>query len=156
MSSKYSNFIISLVWIAAVIMSCGKETALIDPPFNGGENASVRLSGLGECENQQSTTLAATERNDELQAVVQDGKVSFTHSRALYNCCLDSVSLDIEADGDMIRVVESEHCGEPCFCTCEYAVSGEILDLEPGSYTIQIFDETNAEEVLCYVGVEIN
>jgi len=156
MLNRYSNFIIALVWIAAVFTSCGKDSAFVDPPFDGGENASVRLSGLGDCENQQSTTLADTERNDELQATVQDGKVSFTHSRALYNCCLDSISLDIEADGDLIRVLESENCSEPCFCICEYTVSGEILDLEPGSYTIQVFDEANAEEVLCSMGVQIN
>ena len=156
MLRKYSKLFIAIVWAVAAFTSCDNNSAIVEPPFNGGENASVRLSALGDCQNEQGTTLANIERHDELQATVQDGKVSFTHTRALYNCCMDSISLDIEANGEIIRVVETEHCKSPCFCICEYAVYGEILDLEPDSYTIQIFSELNSEEMLCSVMVKIN
>ena len=157
MLRRYSNLFIAIVLAVAAFISCDNNSGIVNPPFNGGENASVRLSALGECQNEQDgTTLANIERHDELQATVQDGKVSFTHTRALYNCCMDSISLDIEAESEIIRVVETEHCESPCFCTCEYSVYGEILDLEPGSYTIQIFSEQNIEEMLCSVTVNIN
>ena len=155
MLRRHSKLFIAIVLTVAAFASCDNNPGIVEPPFNGGENASVRLSALGDCQNQQSATLANVERHDELQARVDNGKVSFKHSRALFNCCLDSISLEMSAEGNRISVIETEYSGNPCFCQCEYEVQGEILDLGPGTYTIQIFDESNGE-ILCFVKVKIN
>ena len=160
MLRKAAKFLIALVLGGIVFAGCENNSSIINPSSNGGENAAVRLSALGDCENPQYTTLAdllaASDRNDELIATVEDGKVSFIHSGALFNCCMDSVSLEMETRGNVIRVVETEHTGQPCFCVCEYMIYGEILDLEPGTYTLEICPSMDSEEIICSVEVLIN
>lgn len=151
-----AKFLSALVLGGIVFAGCENNSSIINPSSNGGENAAVRLSALGDCENPQYTTLAASDRNDELIATVEDGKVSFIHSGALFNCCMDSVSLEMETRGNVIRVVETEHTGQPCFCVCEYMIYGEILDLEPGTYTLEICPLMDSEEIFCSVEVLIN
>ncbi len=156
MLRKAAEVLIALALGGIVFAGCENNSSLIDPPFNGGENAALRLSALGECENPVGTTLAGSGRNDELIATVEDGKVSFIHSGALFDCCMDSVTLDLETEGNVIRVVETEHTEQPCFCECEYSVYGEVLDLEPGSYTLEISPSKDSEEIFCSVEVSIN
>lgn len=156
MLRKAAKFLIALVLGGIVFAGCENNSSIINPSSNGGENAAVRLSALGDCENPQYTTLAASDRNDELIATVEDGKVSFIHSGALFNCCMDSVSLEMETRGNVIRVVETENADAPCFCVCEYMIYGEILDLEPGTYTLEICPSMDSEEIICSVEVLIN
>lgn len=156
MLNKYSKLIIAIVWIVFAFAACDQNSTIARPPFDGGENGTVRLSALEDCTGEPVTTLANSERNDALQATVQEGKVSFIHTGALHNCCLDSISLEMNAEGNQISVVEKEYSEAPCFCQCEYTVHGEILDLEPGDYTIQICTDMDSEEILCYVTVKIN
>jgi hypothetical protein len=156
MLRKAAKVLVALVLGGIVFAGCENNSSIINPSSNGGENAAVRLSALGDCENPQYTTLTGSLGNDELIATVEHGKVSFIHSGALFNCCMDSVSLEMETRGNVIRVVETEHTGQPCFCVCEYMIYGEILDLEPGTYTLEICPSMDSEEIFCSVEVLIN
>ena len=158
MLRKATKVLIALVLGGIVFAGCENNSSIINPSSNGGENAAVRLSALGECENPRYryTTLAASDRNDELIATVEHGKVSFIHSGALFNCCIDSISLEMETRGNVIRVVETENTDAPCFCVCEYMIYGEVLDLEPGTYTLEICPAMDSEEIFCSVEVSIN
>ncbi len=156
MLRKAAKVLIALALGGIVFAGCENNSSIIDPRFNGGKNAVLRLSALGECENPVGTTLAGSGRNDELIATVEDGKVSFIHSGALFNCCMDSISLEMETGGNVIRVVETENADAPCFCVCEYMIYGEVLDLEPGTYTLEICSSMDSEEIFCSVEVSIN
>src|SRR4030042_1786151 len=117
---------------AVFLAGCGKSSLPVGPPFDGAAGASAQLSSLSDCQGEVSEISLAGQRQDELLATVEDGTVSFTHSGALFNRCLDSLSLTLQADGHTIRVVENEHCAEPGFCRCLYTVYGQGLDLAPG------------------------
>jgi len=115
----------------------------------------VMLSGLGACETQGDAELSGIGKEERLEAEVIEGKVKFTHSGANFNCCLDSISLALEAEGTEIRVRESGHASEPCFCTCDYTVYGEIADLPPGTYKIMICPPGDSGHVCCSVDVSV-
>ena len=156
MLRKAAKVLVALVLGGIVFAGCENNSSIINPSSNGGENAAVRLSALGDCENPRGTTLADSSRNDQLVATVEDGKVSFIHSGALFNCCMDSVSLGMETSGNVVRIVETENTGQPCKCICEYMVYGEILNLEPGTYTLEICHSMDSDEIICSVEVSIN
>ena len=164
-------FFIAATWILTLsLLSACDNTETFNPSLPELAPEAL-LSGVGECENQRETTAAAqeepvtsisdsqtgAERLDQLQATVgADGKVSFTHTGALFNCCMDSVTLEIEVLGSVIRVVEVEQCPNPCFCTCEYTIYGEIVNLDPGSYTIEICGSMESTEPFCTATVTVN
>ena len=148
---KLSFFVLALV--AATALTACDEGSSISVPEETGGNLSVRLAGLGEC---QQTLLAGDDWNDEQLVVsVMDGKLYFTHESAMFNCCIDSVTLSVELNGTEIVVTETEHCASPCDCICPLDVQGEILDLEAGTYSLSVCNTTGA--VRCEVSeVSIN
>jgi hypothetical protein len=113
------------------------------------------LSGLGECVPQGGTMLAGSCDVDELETEVSEGKVIFTHSAATYKCCMESISLEIEKEGAVVKIVETENAPDPCFCQCDYTIYGEIVDLEPGTYEIAVCCQENKDLVLCSASVNV-
>ncbi|MFC1537622.1 hypothetical protein ACFL4P_02220, partial [Gemmatimonadota bacterium] len=112
------------------------------------------LSGLGECES-QGALLAGSVCADKLETEVSEGKVVFTHSAATYNCCMESISLEIEKEGAVVKIIETENAPAPCFCQCDYTIYGEIVDLEPGTYEIAVCCQENKDVVLCSAVVDV-
>jgi hypothetical protein len=152
---KISTIItVSLLFTLLILIACGKENRNANP-FLPDSEAKVLLSGIGACEKSSPASLAAS-RKDKLLAVSENGKVSFTHSYAVFNCCMDSISLEIEVRDQVVRVVEKEHCSVPCFCDCEYTIYGEILDLEPGNYILEICSGADVKVVYCSVPIRVD
>ena len=141
--------------LGAVILFSACENARNSSPIGPFPSPSVMLSGLGDCETDGETVLAGPQSEDQLETVVTDGKVTFTHSGATYNCCLDSIGLDIECEGLLFRILETEYAPNPCFCICDYTVYGEIADLPPGDYTLEVFNAADPETVLCSTTVTV-
>jgi hypothetical protein len=135
--------------VALALAACEKSDSLPDGPVG---NPSLRLSGMDGC-GESRAALALAEPKDELCAVVREGKVSFTHSNASFNCCLDSVSLELVNSGGVLRVIERARQTQTCRCTCEFTVYGEILDLDPGDYLLQVCPEGGP--AVCSVTVRI-
>ncbi|MEA1996829.1 MAG: hypothetical protein U9N45_04295 [Gemmatimonadota bacterium] len=134
--------LITLVSFAA----CTTESNPFVPSNN---QAILRLSGIGGCDG--GKTELASGRDDELLVTVEEGLASFTHSNALFNCCMDSLTLEMSVTGRVVRVVETEHCGTPCKCICGYTVYGELEGLEPGVYTLEICPDMSGKTVFCSV-----
>jgi hypothetical protein len=140
--------LIPLVMLAA----CQQNSASADHPFlPGGGN--LRLAALGDCMG--SSTALAADGQDKLLATVSGSTVSFVHSGAVFNCCLDSLDLEMYFWGGILRVLELPYCDQPCDCTCDYTVHGEIDELDPGFYTLEICADSLARQVLCSVSFRI-
>jgi hypothetical protein len=148
------------LWVSALVLlafganSCGSDPATAtDHPFEAG-GGTVRLAALGDCTGPGA--MLAGESNANLVANVgSDGMVSFVHSGAVFNCCMDSVGLEMYSWGGILRVLEKQHCAEPCRCTCSYTVHGEIGDLAPGYYTLEVCGDSLGMDVLCSVQFQV-
>lgn len=67
------------------------------------------------------------------------GTLQLTHTNALFNCCFDSLTADIDIGDNIIDIVEHEHpFGGMCDCICLYDINYEILNLPPAVYTIRV------------------
>ncbi len=116
---------------------------------------SARLAGIGDCKNGGATLLAGEQDGGSLTvSVAADGKVSYTHVDAIFNCCIDSIALSVQLDGPKITITETEHASNPCHCICPYDLDGEIVGLQAGAYTIAVCNEDGDE--LCTADVTID
>ena len=130
-----------VVLVAAMTMTACDESSPVAAPEGAGGNPSTRLAGLGDC---QQLLLAGDGDEEQLVVSVTEGTVCFTHQGAAFNCCIDSVTLSVALDGTEIVVTETDHCSNPCHCTCPRDVHGEILDLAAGTYSITVCDTSGA------------
>jgi hypothetical protein len=135
-----------------IVAACQQSSTGGEQPFlPGGGN--IRLVALGDCMG--SSTALAADSQDKLLATVSGGTVSFVHTAAVFNCCLDSLNLEMFSWGGILRVLELPYCDQPCDCTCDYVVHGEITELEPGFYTLEICTDSLAHQALCSVSFRI-
>jgi len=159
------GLILSAMCLCLVALSCNqdRERTIPSEPVE----PAIRLTGLGPCEPNTerrepvSTRLADLFHPqkgslDRLKIVVGQGRISFTHMGATMNCCLDSVSLALERDGNLLRVIETEHTSRPCRCECDYIVNGNIFGLPSSDqYTIEVRNIAAPWRILCSTRVSV-
>ncbi len=69
------------------------------------------------------------------------GLVTAIHHNVIYNCCIESIGLDLVVDGNTLKLYETEILDMPCNCICPYDVETQIADLEDGSYTVEFYKD---------------
>ena len=90
-----------------------------------------------------------------VRAEVRDGVVYLYHEGAEWNCCAE-IHFTMIQEENILHLLESEYFGDwgPCYCICCFDLMVVIVGLEPGIYTINVWDE-NMEILLGTVIVEI-
>lgn len=76
-----------------------------------------------------------------------DGDVlRITHVNGAFNCCVETLTAEIEIAGDTIRVREAEVLENGgCRCLCLYDLEYEVKDIAAGSWRIE-FEEMNVPD----------
>ena len=80
-----------------------------------------------------------------LQWTYADSRLWLTHTNAIYNCCLDSIKIDMLVGERTITVVEREHlaAGEGCDCICPYILDYHVPNVNPGQYTLILLSDNS-------------
>lgn len=142
-----------LLFVAVTLASCTDNDRSL--PLDSDFEAFARLSGLSDC-LEGTTDLSSSNRTETLTAVVEQGTVLFSHAGARFNCCMDSVSLEIVNHGSVLRIVETPHTAEPCRCECGFLVQGEVLGLSSGNYRLEVASTTGADVEWCAVDIRVD
>lgn len=66
-----------------------------------------------------------------------DNNLLITHSAAMYNCCPEPVSWDIEQTPGLIYITEFIGEDEPCDCICCFELSVQVTEIPAGMWTIR-------------------
>jgi hypothetical protein len=133
-----------MVALAALLAGCGGEPPMVV------ENESAEASAViiaPQCiEPAGGRALGQTYSAQECLAWnYEDGNLWLEHANAIYNCCLDSVSVTMTAGQQTITVVEHEHlaAGGGCHCLCQYNLDYLVPDVEASQYTLQLLSESS-------------
>lgn len=103
-----------------------------------GEEPQLTYSNSGCLNNREDPTNAA----DKIIAKVKGNNVYVTHRNAWYNCCLEEIRVELEQEGNQLKLIETEILeGSGCRCMCLYNVSATISDLAAGEHVIQVLNE---------------
>jgi len=75
---------------------------------------------------------------DSIIITVSGNDIIVRHIDAFYNCCFE-ISVEVVQDGNVFNLYEHTS-GEPCYCMCYFDITTTIYDLEPGTYTINVYN----------------
>jgi hypothetical protein len=62
--------------------------------------------------------------------------LTLRHRNVYFNCCLDSLTANVQINGDTIEMTEGEYVSAPCDCVCLYSLNFYLDDIRPGEYII--------------------
>jgi hypothetical protein len=90
--------------------------------------------------------------DDEIEFTVEDNTLHVVHNNVAYNCCLDDIVISVSQEGDLLRLTEGEIVSLPCYCICCYNVEATVVDLAPGTYTVELcWYDQDTHQIECYV-----
>jgi hypothetical protein len=75
---------------------------------------------------------------DSVIITVSGNDIIVLHKDAFYNCCFE-ISVEVFQDGNVFNLYEHES-GDPCYCMCYFDITTTIYDVEPGVYTINVYN----------------
>ncbi len=75
---------------------------------------------------------------DSIIITVSGNDIVVLHKDAFYNCCFE-ISAEVVQDDNVFDLYESES-GDPCYCMCYFDITTTIYDLDPGTYTINVYN----------------
>lgn len=114
------------------------KTEPVEFDFEPGQGPQLTYSNSGCLSNRGEPVKA----KDEIIAEVKGNEVYVTHRNAWYNCCLEEIKVELEQEGNLIKLIETAILeGSGCRCMCLYDVSAAISDLPAGEYVIQVLNE---------------
>ena len=74
------------------------------------------------------------------------------HQNAAYNCCLDEIAVSASLEGNLLRLTEEEIVPNPCYCICCFNVEATVVDLAPGTYTVEFcWYDFDTHQIQCYM-----
>lgn len=79
-----------------------------------------------------------------IQAQVRNGVVTVTHHNAVYHCDADIIFM-LQAKGERLILTEVDRSGMVTDCICPMDLSVDILNLTPGIYHIEVWDQYHSE-----------
>jgi hypothetical protein len=79
------------------------------------------------------------EGDDEIILTVEGNTLHVLHTNATYNCCPDDIVISLEIEENLLRLTEEEILVDPCYCICCYDVTASVVDLAPGTYTVEFY-----------------
>jgi uncharacterized protein (DUF2141 family) len=92
---------------------------------------------IGTCQSQASA-LPNTATRFTLTVV---GLYIHFHDMMVANCCPETLGLEASVNNDLILIYETENTIMPCLCICDYPVSATIGPFEPGTYTVEVYED---------------
>ncbi len=75
---------------------------------------------------------------DSIIITVSGNDITVLHADAFYNCCFE-ITTEVEQMDHVINLYE-QTSGDPCYCMCYFDVVTTIYDLDPGTYTISVYN----------------
>lgn len=90
--------------------------------------------------------------DDQFELAVTDWTLEVTHFNATYNCCPDDLSVTLTVQDNTLRLTEQEVLTTPCACLCCYDVNTSIVNLSPGTYTVEYCWIDDEGGQMCWTG----
>ena len=95
----------------------------------------------GGCIPVDFASSAAGESDPTRFTVTVEGQYILFEDMMRANCCPDELELLMTVEGNLITIYEIEHTPMPCPCICDYPITATLGPFEPGTYTLDVYED---------------
>ena len=97
---------------------------------------------IDDCNLGAGLMSAPSADSDELRfSVTVQGSYIHFEDMMVANCCPDELALEMTLEDNLITIYETEYTPGGCWCICDYPVTATLGPFEPGSYTIEVYED---------------
>ncbi|MHC4664444.1 MAG: hypothetical protein ACYS9T_00625 [Planctomycetota bacterium] len=96
---------------------------------------------IGGCSSQALGLSTAGLSEQARFTVTVDGQYIHFEDTMVANCCPEELGLEMTVEGELITIYETELTTMPCGCICDYPVSATLGPFEPGTYTLEVYED---------------
>ncbi len=104
------------------------------PPVEAGIEYEITPCDMG---------MSVTEQTDGTRfTVTVQGSNIYFEDMMVANCCPEALWLEMDVTDNLITIHEHEELGEyGCLCICDYPVTATLGPFEPGTYTLEVYED---------------
>jgi uncharacterized membrane protein len=96
---------------------------------------------IEDCNTEASGVFAAEPPDlARFNVIVEDLYIHF-RDMMVANCCPDELGLEMTVEDNLITIYETEYTPGGCWCICDYHVTATLGPFEPGTYTLEVYEE---------------
>jgi predicted outer membrane repeat protein len=107
----------------------------------GGPGETGMAYHIAACDPAASGSLAAVQSEQTRFTVTVEGAYVHFEDMMVANCCPDKLELEMTVDDNLITIREIETTTSPCRCICEFPVTATLGPFEPGTYTLEVYQD---------------
>jgi predicted outer membrane repeat protein len=107
----------------------------------GGSNEPGMTYHIDDCNLAASASLAVEQAEQTRFTVTVEGQHIHFDDMMVANCCPDELELDMTVDDNIITIYEIETTTAPCRCICDFPVTATLGPFEPGTYTLEVYED---------------
>lgn len=85
--------------------------------------------------------LAAEQSSQTRFTVTVEGRYIHFEDMMVANCCPDELWLEMTVEDNLITIYEIEYTPGGCYCICDYPVTATFGPFEPGTYTLEVYED---------------
>jgi hypothetical protein len=96
---------------------------------------------IDDCNPEAAALFLTGESESTRFTVTVEGQYIHFEDMMVANCCPDELLLEMTVKDNLITILEIEHTSFPCTCICDYPVTATLGPFEPGTYTLEVYED---------------
>jgi len=96
---------------------------------------------IKDCDPNSFRSLATEQAIETRFTVTVEGRYIHFEDMMVANCCTDELGLEMTVEEKLITIYEIEYIPGVCFCICDYPVTATLGPFEPGTYTLEVYED---------------
>jgi len=117
----------------------GQYLGIVEVVIGGPHEPGMAYS-IGECDMGATAPLEAGDSNQPRFTIRVDGLYICFEDTMIANCCPEALWLEMTVEENRITIHEMEYTPGGCYCICDYPMKATLGPFEPGTYTVEVFD----------------
>jgi predicted outer membrane repeat protein len=128
------------IYTVQVIDNYGQSLGVVEVTIGQSAEPTI-VYQIEDCNTEASGVFSAEPPDLIRFTVTVEGLYIHFRDMMVANCCPDELGLEMTVEDNLITIYETEYTPGGCFCICDYPVTATLGPFEPGTYTLEVYEE---------------